>query len=134
MLGSAAIAAIVLPVLQACEPSSLPTAPTGDPNIDVSDLSESNPVKQAPGLSGSDGKGILISRQSDTEYYALSMECTHSGCNVETVVSNGTIPCLCHGSEFHLDGTVKRGPAASPLARYATEYDATTKIVTVLFS
>lgn len=134
MLGSTALAAIVLPVLQACEPSSIPTGISGSPNVDVSDLSESNPIKQAPGLSGPDGRGVLVTRKSDTEYFAFSMECTHQGCNVESSLSGGSIPCFCHGSQFNLDGTVKQGPASSPLKRYTVEYDASTKIVTVLFS
>lgn len=133
LIGSAAIASIVLPILQGCEPTSIPTVnepidqptdPDGRFGIDVSDLSSSKPVKQAPGLKGGDGKGIVITRVNDTEYHALSMECTHQQCNVETLASNGRIPCQCHGSQFNLDGTVYKGPAELPLKQYDLIFNA----------
>src|SRR5687768_14135147 len=86
MIGSAAIAAIVLPILQGCEPTSMPridepitepTDPDGRFGVDISDLTAANPVKVAPGLKGSDGKGILVTRAAEGQYYALSMMCTH---------------------------------------------------------
>jgi Rieske Fe-S protein len=40
--------------------------------------------------------------------------CTHKGCVVNKV-ADGTIDCPCHGSKFHLDGTVANGPAQAPL-------------------
>ncbi len=126
IIGSAAIASIVLPILQGCEPTSIPSVsePTTDTIVDVSDLSVTKPVKQAPGLRGPDGKGILITRVSDTEYHVLSMECTHQQCNVETNAAGNSIPCFCHGSEFNLDGTVKKGPAEDPLRKYDAVFDA----------
>jgi len=30
-------------------------------------------------------------------------------------VVDGTINCPCHGSKYHLDGTVAKGPAPRPL-------------------
>lgn len=132
-IGTAALAAIALPILQACEPTSMPTIedpgngqvdPDGRIGVDISDLTASNPVKQAPALRGPDGKGVLVTRISDTEYRALSMECTHEKCSVEKTAANNSIPCFCHGSRFALDGNVIEGPAASPLRRYDAVLDA----------
>jgi Rieske Fe-S protein len=129
LIGSAAIASIVIPILQGCEPTSIPTIsdpadPDGRFGVSVADLSESKPAKQAPGLTDSDGKGILVTRLSDTEYLALSMECTHQQCNVEATSTSGGLPCFCHGSIFNLDGTVRQGPAEEPLKRYDAIFDA----------
>jgi Rieske Fe-S protein len=58
--------------------------------------------------------------------YALTLTCTHSGCNMATEgnVSASGILCGCHGSRFDANGGVTRGPAQSPLAHYAVTVDA----------
>jgi cytochrome b6-f complex iron-sulfur subunit len=48
-------------------------------------------------------------------FFALSSVCTHLGCM--TRHEEGQIACPCHGSRFHLDGTVARGPAPRALPR-----------------
>jgi Rieske Fe-S protein len=75
-------------------------------------------VTQTPGL---DGAPILIVRDGAHEFHALSMQCTHEGCPVRAPV-HGVITCPCHGSQYDLQGRVRRGPAQLPLARYAVEY------------
>ena len=49
------------------------------------------------------------------EFKAFSAICTHQGCPVSKV-EGGTIDCPCHFSRFSIvDGSVKDGPAPSPL-------------------
>jgi Rieske Fe-S protein len=143
IISSTALAAIVLPILQGCEPTSIPAInepitepsdPDGRFGVDVSDLSEARPVKQAVGLKGSDTKGILVTRVAEGDYRALSMECTHQQCPVNNTATNNFIPCQCHGSQFHLDGTVKQGPAEDPLKRYDAIYDAAKKELRIMLS
>lgn len=130
------IAGITLPILQSCEPTSIPQAPPDqlpDPEpdgripIDVSDLNDARPAKQIGGLTGPDGKGVMVTRVAAQDYRAFSMNCTHQGCAVSSQLDKGEIPCPCHGSKFGLDGSVKAGPAALPLARYDAIYDDVTK-------
>lgn len=52
----------------------------------------------------------------------LSARCTHLGCRVARVEGE-ELACPCHGSRFHLDGSVARGPAAAPLARLPHSVD-----------
>ena len=52
-------------------------------------------------------------------FYALSSICTHLGCMTRYDKEGDQIACPCHGSRFHLDGTVKQGPAPRPLPRLA---------------
>src|SRR5689334_7995203 len=47
-------------------------------------------------------------------FEGLSAVCTHTGCIVDKV-ADGLIECPCHGSRYHLDGTVAKGPAPRPL-------------------
>jgi len=56
----------------------------------------------------------VVTQPKPNDYLGFSTICTHTGCNVAEVVG-GTINCPCHGSRYHLDGTVARGPAPRPL-------------------
>ncbi|WP_330176880.1 Rieske (2Fe-2S) protein [Streptomyces sp. NBC_01498] len=60
-------------------------------------------------------KGIVVTQPTAGEFKAFSATCTHAGCVVGDI-SNGTITCPCHGSQFDAaDGSVKKGPASKPL-------------------
>ncbi|MDZ7344750.1 MAG: Rieske 2Fe-2S domain-containing protein [candidate division KSB1 bacterium] len=56
-----------------------------------------------------EGKGLI----------ALSTICTHAGCEVRVLPNS--FQCPCHGSEYHVDGSVEEGPAPRPLQRFAVE-------------
>ncbi len=57
---------------------------------------------------------VVVTQPTAGDYRGFTSVCTHTGCNV-TRVAAGTIDCPCHGSRFHLDGTVAAGPAPRPL-------------------
>jgi Rieske Fe-S protein len=58
---------------------------------------------------------VVVTQPASGQYKAFSAVCTHVGCTVNTV-TNGTIDCPCHGSEFKItNGAVVTGPAPSPL-------------------
>ena len=105
------------------------TPPLFEETIDVSILKSDGAmlVMREPGF---DGAPILIIRDAPGRFHALSMQCTHEGCPVNRP-SGGVITCPCHGSQFDLEGRVRRGPAELPLARYATEYHRWTKELTL---
>ena len=75
------------------------------------------------------GKNVLVARVSDSEFIALSAICTHAGCTVR--FAGPQISCPCHGSLFALDGSVTRGPANQPLAKFAATFDPSTNVVTL---
>ena len=59
---------------------------------------------------------VVITQPASGEFKAFSAVCTHMGCIVADV-SDGTINCGCHGSQYDIaTGAVKRGPATRPLA------------------
>ncbi|MGE5182703.1 MAG: ubiquinol-cytochrome c reductase iron-sulfur subunit [Acidobacteriota bacterium] len=74
---------------------------------------------------------VIVVHVSDGEFVALSAVCTHAGCLVGYASAANDLLCPCHGSQFALDGTVLRGPAATPLATYPTTFDASTDVVTI---
>ncbi|MER6099875.1 Rieske (2Fe-2S) protein [Streptomyces sp. NPDC001728] len=60
-------------------------------------------------------KGLVITQPKAGEFKAFSSKCTHAGCAVSGV-KDGVIVCPCHRSHFDIsDGSVKSGPAPSPL-------------------
>lgn len=46
----------------------------------------------------------------------FSTTCTHLGCSVAINPAAKRFDCPCHGSQFHLNGTVEHGPATAPLS------------------
>jgi Rieske Fe-S protein len=70
------------------------------------------------------GTGTLLAERrlfvfhAEDGFYVVSAVCTHLGCNVVHEEKKG-FACPCHGSLFGEDGVVVRGPAPSPLPRFA---------------
>jgi Rieske Fe-S protein len=74
------------------------------------------PVSEVPLNGGKvfDRLEVVVTQPAPNDFRGFSGVCTHTGCVVTEVV-RGTINCPCHGSRYHLDGTVARGPAPRPL-------------------
>jgi Rieske Fe-S protein len=61
------------------------------------------------------GARVVITQPSAGDFHAFSAVCTHMGCIVSQV-SNGTIDCPCHGSQYNIaTGAVVAGPAPMAL-------------------
>ena len=112
----------------ACDRSHRPP-PLFESTVDVSKLTGDGATLATP-TPGFDGAPILVVRDAARRFHALSMQCTHEGCPVRPPV-HGVITCPCHGSQYDLEGRVRRGPAQLPLARYAVEYHWWTKRLTL---
>lgn len=65
------------------------------------------------------GDAIIIAL-ANKKYVALSKKCTHQGTTVGYRKAQNDIQCPNHLSEFGLDGSVQKGPAASPLTVFKT--------------
>jgi nitrite reductase/ring-hydroxylating ferredoxin subunit len=66
---------------------------------------------------------VVVTQPAAGQFLGFSAICTHTGCIVNKV-AEATIQCPCHGSRYHLDGTVAAGPAERPLqARPVTIVD-----------
>jgi cytochrome b6-f complex iron-sulfur subunit len=103
-----------------CSASSVEPAPIGEvAAVNASALANPSlePVGILPVCIGRDGKGI----------YAMTLTCTHMGCNIGTqgTVSPLGLHCGCHGSRYDPNGNVTAGPAPAPLEHFAVTADAT---------
>jgi Rieske Fe-S protein len=75
---------------------------------------------------------ILVEHNSDDTFRALSGICTHQSCVVSDYDgSNSVFVCPCHGSQFDLNGNVKKGPASTKLSSYNTRLESNSLIITL---
>jgi cytochrome b6-f complex iron-sulfur subunit len=58
--------------------------------------------------------GYVVKNEGKLTVYAQN--CPHLGCTFNFNKDAETFDCPCHGSRFHLDGSVLHGPAADPLS------------------
>ena len=59
---------------------------------------------------------ICVYRQTDNDYTALWMRCTHQGAELQVFADK--LQCPAHGSEFTSEGAVQNGPADSMLRTF----------------
>lgn len=64
---------------------------------------------------------IIVYRNSETEYTALLLSCTHQG--NELNVNGDILTCTAHGSEFSNKGEVLQGPAEQKLKSFPVTSD-----------
>ncbi len=68
---------------------------------------------------GSTGNSAAwLRRDSDTEFTAFSINCTHLGCPVRWVEFSELFMCPCHGGVYYKDGSVAAGPPPKSLVKY----------------
>jgi Rieske Fe-S protein len=79
-----------------------------------------NPISN--GYPDGDFYPIVISRDDNDLFFAVSSNCPHRGC-VVSPFDGYTISCPCHGSQFAIDGTVVSPPASTDLLKYAVSFD-----------
>ncbi|MGO9116334.1 MAG: ubiquinol-cytochrome c reductase iron-sulfur subunit [Desulfomonilaceae bacterium] len=65
------------------------------------------------------GAWILKTEGVSPKLTAFDDRCTHLGCRQKWNQEKGLFECPCHGSEFDLEGRVKRGPANRSLPRFS---------------
>jgi Rieske Fe-S protein len=112
-----------VPLLAACSGSSGQTA--SDPGSQGSGAGSGHPSGQkltaTSDIEVGGGKifadqEVVVTQPTSGEFKCFTAICTHQGCPVSDV-SDGTINCNCHGSQFSIEnGEVKQGPATFPLS------------------
>lgn len=59
-----------------------------------------------------------LRRESDTQFTAFAVNCTHLGCPVRWEDKASLFLCPCHGGVYYADGRVAGGPPPQPLFKY----------------
>lgn len=133
VLRGAVLAGVAVPFLVACsddEPSSDgTTTSSGSDDPTSPDDSSSPPESTDDGGGGEaiasvsdvpEGGGLIIpdselvvTQPTAGEFLGFTSICTHNSCPLDNV-ADGTINCVCHGSQFAIeDGHVVRGPSTN---------------------
>jgi menaquinol-cytochrome c reductase iron-sulfur subunit len=60
---------------------------------------------------------VWLRRDTETDFTAFSINCTHLGCPVNWLPDAKLFMCPCHGGVYNGDGTVAGGPPPRSLAR-----------------
>jgi menaquinol-cytochrome c reductase iron-sulfur subunit len=61
-----------------------------------------------------------LRRDTDAQFTAFAINCTHLGCPVRWLPDANLFMCPCHGGVFYSNGQVAAGPPPAPLYRYET--------------
>jgi len=67
--------------------------------------------------------GGFVVKDAAGKVNVFAINCSHLGCSIALNTTDKTFDCPCHGSRFHLDGTVLHGPAADPLSHLTWKQD-----------
>ena len=128
VLGGAAAVGLGGPLLAACGGESDTTGEATD-ETSASAKSPSSPngaltTKDDIDVGGGTvfaAQQVVITQPTVGEFKGFTAIFTHQSCTVSDV-SDGTIYCLCHGSQFSIeDGSVQAGPATAPLGEVELE-------------
>lgn len=131
VLGAASLTGMLSEILASCSSPLSPAVQHGTTTVNIASLTSNGQFLVDSSVTP-DGTPILVIRQSATSYTALSMLCTHQGCQVNQP-SGGSIYCSCHGSRFDLHGNVIQGPAPSPLTNYGVTLNAAAQTITIKY-
>lgn len=70
----------------------------------------------------------LVKSRTEEGMLVLDDRCTHLGCRFAWNRDRKLFECPCHGSEFDVQGKVRRGPASRPVSRLFMRDDGKGKI------
>lgn len=75
-------------------------------------------AESTPWAGGFARTAAWLERNSEDEFIAFSIDCTHLGCPVRWIPDSELFMCPCHGGVYYKDGSVAAGPPPRPLGRY----------------
>ncbi|MCL6106811.1 MAG: Rieske 2Fe-2S domain-containing protein [Actinobacteria bacterium] len=84
--------------------------------MSISSIKAAN-IPPGSGVAGQIGDRPVAIYNSVEGLIVLENICTHMGCETDWNPAEETWDCPCHGSRYHPDGTVLRGPAAQALTK-----------------
>ena len=72
-------------------------------------------------VSGTTTVAVYVVRETETDFRAFDIHCTHLGCPLSFSSGAGKFMCPCHGGNFDIEGNVTGGPPPRPMIQYAVQ-------------
>lgn len=117
LLAASGLAALAAPIVAFFYPSNLEEVPSKPLNIGPE---QDIPLNEAKVVKFGRYPALVINTPEG--FRAYSSVCTHFACLVKWEKETGQIVCPCHDAFFDpKDGSVKSGPAPSPLTSFKVE-------------
>ena len=76
-------------------------------------------------------QNVIVAHTNADTWIAVDARCTHEQTIINYRAASNDFLCPLHGSVFSATGAVTKSPAAAPLTRYNTSYDATNNTLRV---
>jgi menaquinol-cytochrome c reductase iron-sulfur subunit len=118
ILGVPLVGFIVAPLFRKTPQRWITVGKTGDFQVGTTVNVTFNDPSPLPWAGVTAKNAAWLRRNSETEFIAFSINCTHLGCPVRWIQDAELFLCPCHGGVYYKDGTVAAGPPPKPLPRY----------------
>jgi menaquinol-cytochrome c reductase iron-sulfur subunit len=122
-LGAAAVGApvvgfLIAPLLRQTPELWRPVGPTDRFKVGETTLVRFTDPSPLPWAGVTANTAAWLRRESELQFIAFAVNCTHLGCPVRWLADAQLFMCPCHGGVFYGDGSVAAGPPPRPLTRY----------------
>jgi menaquinol-cytochrome c reductase iron-sulfur subunit len=118
IIGIPFISFLLAPLLRKPEEAWRPAGPVAQFQVGQTVKVEVDDPSPLPWAGVVSRTAVWLRRDSDTEFLAFAVNCTHLGCPVRWLPDASLFMCPCHGGVFNQDGTVAGGPPPRPLPQY----------------
>lgn len=118
LVGVPFVGALLDPLLNKPEEAWRPVGNVNDFAIGSTNLVVFTNADPKPYGGVTDKTAAWLRRETETDFKAFSVNCTHLGCPVRWEEKAGLFMCPCHGGVYNKDGTVAAGPPPKELQQY----------------
>lgn len=118
IIGIPFIAFLLAPLLQKPRQEWRAVGPVGDFRVGQTVQVNVDDPSPLPWAGIASKTAMWLRRDSEQEFKAFAVNCTHLGCPVRWMQDASLFLCPCHGGVFYKDGTVAGGPPPHPLVQY----------------
>ncbi|MDJ0733615.1 MAG: ubiquinol-cytochrome c reductase iron-sulfur subunit [Nostocaceae cyanobacterium] len=126
-VGVGGVASFLPVAIAAC--SSQNSSPASQEWQKVGSLQELDRKGELLNENTSAGSVLVVGTSKSGNLNAVNPTCTHAGCTVAWKAADKKFACPCHGSEYEIDGQVKKGPAKKPLTAYQVKIEGDSVLV-----
>ena len=118
LVGVPFVGFLLAPLLRQVPEEWQKIGPIGDFTIGEAQLITLNDPSPLPWAGVAARTAAWLRRDSEQEFVAFAVNCTHLGCPVRWLQDASLFMCPCHGGVFYNDGSPAAGPPQRPLTRY----------------